>query len=297
MSDKKKSNQVVFKNMMIGLVTIVIGALLSVSLLPSKAHATSCDKEYISLELAYLSSDVIFSGYAERKQDNSGIEYKVTEVFKAKDKNQKIYYTPQNSFLMSSINKVNPKIEYIFYGQYTSEDNIENITVSICSKTRMKVSSFEKLLKDGVLSEDKIGKKVKLIIKGKAVRKTVDTYARAFPENTPEEYKKRPHKPIVKAIVDFEVLDIYQNKTESFQPKLDKQQISVSVNYCEKGYEIGGEYLILIKEVSELFQKRREHQGKAALPRFSTSCLPFRGTWSFDEEEHLRKLKLYDTGR
>ncbi len=46
------------------------------------SYATSCRKEYSSLEKTYLMADVIFSGYVVPNKEKNITKFKVTEFFK-----------------------------------------------------------------------------------------------------------------------------------------------------------------------------------------------------------------------
>lgn len=125
---------------------------LSIFLQVNVAHATGCEKEYTSLEMAYLRSDVIFSGYIEDNPEKGITEFRVTELFKDKLRGnnadiRELKYYNDGSGISGRFQKFFYGVEYIFYGKYAKENDKWLVYFSPCSKIKISFNERIKLLK------------------------------------------------------------------------------------------------------------------------------------------------------
>tara|TARA_R110001592_G_scaffold90460_2_gene265948 strand:+ start:13454 stop:14239 length:786 start_codon:yes stop_codon:yes gene_type:complete len=247
------------------------------------ANAMSCVKEYSTLKEIYMRYDVIFSGYVRPSKTKPITEFKITELFKdkirgsdAKIESLQYFHGGSNYFWGVNLHLVDPETEYIFYGSFPDDNDKWMIGLSPCSKTRLSpeghIYQLNKWAEDPIQFEEKTGKTIHLIFKGKVVRKEISQKI----------ILKNRH--MTRAIADFEIQEIYKNKDTNRETE-EIKKITASIVGCEKEYELGEEYIVYAYGAFSL--EEPENKWK---PNFRSTCGGARGADDWNIKERLRRF-------
>lgn len=250
----------------------------------SPSYATSCHKDYASLEMAYLKADVIFSGYVVPNNEKNIIEFEVTELFKDRFRGSE-FPIEKLKYKSNHYGKIDPSVEYIFYGELSSGHDNSLIWTLGCSRTQATPEEKIRLLKSLEENSDNSSLidilKAPLVFKGRVIRREVSEWIRQ------EKPFKGKHNG--KATIEFEILETYKNDG-GFVGDAEISTVSVGVGKCFKGYELGGEYLLFVYRDTVRAEVGFEE-------RYSTICIPHQGVNYVDEKIRLRNLSALEKFR
>ena len=237
----------------------------------TSAEAKSCEKRHVSIEKAFIDSDMIFSGVSS----NRGIGVlDITEFFKVSDEYKNIKSIHVTGGWGKPINPKN-KDEYLIYAKpYISKDGILTASVDTCGRskksTEFQISQFLQKKDNRKELGEFTHESTDLVLKGKVVKLIHEKDNRAqFDYQSISE-------------VMFEIEEIYKNNLDhSFEAG---GIVTIPRTKCGQGFDMGGSYLL------EVGVSKHANKGEKNGENIHDLFCKIQDSKPVNEKEVLRKL-------
>ncbi len=202
------------------------------------SHATSCDKDYVSLESAFIDADVVFWGNLNKKDGANEYLFDVKELYKAPEefKGSKML-----SVISSGIGspRFTQKMGYVLFGHISYLGNGEDvINVYPCDKNSIipdELPSFIDSLENSNEEERRLFSELIFVGEVQKVSHDLNTRKRKTPSR---------EEVFITSEIDFRILDVLKEEDDKEINISIGDKITVDFLKCGQGYFLKEKYIV-----------------------------------------------------
>lgn len=202
----------------------------------AKSFATSCNKDFVSLERAFIDADVVFYGSLNIAKSSVEYVFDVKELYKAPEEleGQKTL-----SLISSGIGspRFTKKIGYVLFGHISHSNNKEAIiNVYPCDKNSIIPDEFPSFINSLENANEEERQFFSELI---FVGEVGDSY-----QQLEKCDKIKPSCTVVNSAVGFKVVDILKQEDGRGNNLAINDEIVVRFSLCGQGYQLGEKYIV-----------------------------------------------------
>jgi len=232
-------------------------------------YADTCKKEFVSIEEAYIASDIVFLGDAYN--DDGETLFNIHEIYKHPagfNKDKPLFQlTPNFSSIKFPVNGT----KFIIYGKVSKKEDKNYVYSSSCGKTIPEAEEFFKMFDSQEKDKNSLYSSSALIYSGKVVSTKHEIIRREF----------------IRSEIGFEVDTIYKNDSTEQNISNGSRVIINAVN-CGQEFMIDRIYLVFVTE------EKRRNSPDDYITKFSAWCAGPRPI-DMNEKDILKKLLKYSS--